>query len=80
MAKKEDAVKVGLEREYAFGKEVTVKVTTLDDEEQILAQIDKGVSEKKATIALSCGLDLNEVGVITTPDAMKIIEAINNFQ
>jgi len=74
-----DKKKVSLGREYSFGKEVTVNILTLDDEEKILEQMEKGVSEKKATIALSCGLKVDEAGKIVTPDAIKIIETINAF-
>ena len=75
-----DSKKVKLGRKYPFGEEVTVKILTLDDEEQILKQIDQGVSEKKATIAMSCGMSVEDAGKLVSPDAMKIIEVLNNFQ
>lgn len=78
--KTDDKKKLTLGREYSFGKEVTVTILTLDDEERILGQIAKGVSEKKATIAASVGISIEDAGKIVSPDALKIIEVINDFQ
>jgi hypothetical protein len=75
-----DSKKVTLGRDYPFGKEVKVSILTLDDEEKILQQMDKGVSEKKATIALACGLNVEDAGKLVSPDATKIIEVLNDFQ
>jgi hypothetical protein len=77
--KPKDKVEVKLGREYSFGDKVTVNNLTLDDEELIVKQIAEGNSEKKVTIALTCGLTIEEAGALYSADGMKILNTINSF-
>ena len=79
---KENTQKVKLNNKYSFGDEVEVCPITLGDEETIEKQMisNNGAGEKLFTIALCCGLDINEARDISSADGNLIVEAINAFQ
>ena len=79
---KENTQKVKLNNKYSFGDEVEVCRITLGDEETIEKKMisNNGAGEKLFTIALCCGLDINEARDISRADGNLIVEAIQAFQ